>query len=275
MTFIICEAAATHDGSLEKALQLVEWSAEIGASACKFQWLSSPERLAERRNAHDYLNAYRLLAFPRAWFRVLERRCAELRIEFMCTTYLPEDIHVVAPFVKRFKVSGFEAEDRHFVGLHGTWPDKALCISAARGAFLSVSIEHWRRVVNVNNGGGPTCTVFHCVSAYPCPSDELNLRRLHPRWSRADHLQPRGFSDHSRHPWAGALAVAAGAVAVEFHMRLNDTSEKNADFAVARSPEEARAYVANIREADAMLGRGDNNAMPSEAPWAKYAVRGT
>lgn len=45
-----------------------------------------------------------------------------------------------------------------------------------------------------------------------------------------------------------------------------------ADYAVARSPAEAREYVEHIRLAEAMLGSGERQAMPCEQPYLRYRV---
>src|SRR3990167_9029838 len=92
-TFVVAEVAATHGGSLDAALRLVGLAREVGADAVKFQWLSDPERLVERRRAPVYLEQYRRLVFPREWFPTLKERAGAAGVEFMCTAYLPEDVH--------------------------------------------------------------------------------------------------------------------------------------------------------------------------------------
>ena len=271
-TFVIAEAAATHDGDFVKATALIARAVRIGADAIKFQWCSSPARLCERRHVPEYLGAYRLLAFPHAWFGDLAETCERVGIEFMCTVYLPEDIAVVAPHVKRFKVSSFEATDTYFVALHGEWPDIALIVSAGMSANVEPSLNGYYNIVATHGIGirNPVA-VLHCVSAYPCPAEQIGLAAIrHESWGG-----PRltGLSDHTRHPWTGALAVAAGAKIVEFHIRLDDTDPSNSDYAVARSPEEARVYVENIRTAEAMLGDGLRGIQPCEEPMLRYRVR--
>lgn len=245
-TFVIAEAAATHDGNLVKACQLIDLAAAIGADAVKFQWLSSAERLCERRRAPEYLASYRLLEFPVWWFQELADVCEKHQIEFMCTAYLPEDLVHVAQWVKRFKVASFEAGDREFVDAHRKY-GKPIIVSSGMGG------PHY----DLDN--------LHCISAYPAPTDQMNLRRI----SRGGYV---GLSDHSLHPWVGALAVAAGARIVEFHVRLWDTSPDNADYRVARNPDEAIAYVQNIRLAELAMGKGDREAQECEKPMMRYRV---
>ena len=281
-TLIIAEAAATHDGDLEQALCLVNLAANVGASAVKFQWLSSPERLAERRHAPEYLDAYRLLAFPCEWFPVLRDHAKALGLEFLCTSYLPEDVPVVAEYVDRFKVSSFEAMDAEFVAMHARWPRTPLVISAGMGADVEPALAVYRALRDALSGervGWPQPDILACTSAYPCPGEAACLARLHPVTSPypESDIWPSsytGYSDHTRHPWTGAMAVAAGARIIEFHVRLDDTSPTNADYAVARTPDEACEYVRHIREAEAMLGSGENRIQPSESAMLRYRVGG-
>ena len=84
-TFIIAEAAGTHGGSIWDALRLVHAAAQARANACKFQWVSNPERLCERRNAKDYKGAYNLISFPLSWHNTLQRDC---ELHGICALYI-------------------------------------------------------------------------------------------------------------------------------------------------------------------------------------------
>lgn len=265
-TYIVGEVAACHDSSLDKAFRLIGLCAAIGCDAVKTQWLSSPDRLAERRHAPEYLAAYRTLAFPREWFPSLKRACEDRGIELIATCYLPEDLAVVAPYVKRFKIASFEATDAHFIALHAEF-GKSLIVSLGMAADPGAILNAWARA----GGKQANVTLLHCLSAYPAPAEEMNLRRLR---NLRDYRGYRiGLSDHSRHPWTGALAVAVGDVdVIEFHVRLDDTDSANADYAVARTPEESLDYVRNIRFAEQVLGSGDRRVMPSEEPYLRYRV---
>ena len=251
-TFVIAEAAACHDGSLTAAFRLIDLAADIGASACKFQWCSNPARMAQRRHVED-ASAYNLLAFPVEWHGELARHCAERGVEYMCTVFLPEDLHVIAPHVKRFKISAFESQSDML--RHALCFDLPVIVSLGMGQDAQYFC-------------GDDIRYLHCVSAYPAPVEQMNLARVRSKPARPIH----GLSDHSRHPWTGALAVAAGASIVEFHLRLDTTWPNNPDFAVSRTPEEAADYVANIRLAELMLGTGDEGAQPCEEGNMKFRV---
>lgn len=262
-SFVIAEAGSCHDGSILKAMELVRVAKDEGASAVKFQYWSSPDRLADRRNVPErYREIYRRYRMPVEWLSMLYEQCDGIGIEFMCTTYLPEDIEVVAPFVKRFKIASFEAGDAAFVDAHPT--DRHALISLGMSDGIPAHIIHH-----------PGARLLHCVSAYPAPVSAMNLRVLRWQIGHAHGLKRlfSGLSDHSRHPFMGALAVAAGAEIIEAHLRLEDTDPQNPDYATAFTPTEFADYVQAIRFAEIALGDGEKRVQSCELPMTAYKVR--
>ncbi len=234
-------------------MRLVKLAADTGWDACKFQWWSNSERLAERRQAQEYLPVYQKYRMPREWLDILAATCREAGIEFMCTVYLPEDIPVIAPYVERFKVASFEATDIAFVGA---------ILREQRETIISIGMAQ-RVPANTKLQFVPTGRFLQCTSAYPCPPHDLNLRVI---------TQLDGLSDHSADPRTGGLAVACGAKIIEAHIRLGDTSPRNPDFDHSLPPGHAKRYVEFVRWAELALGDGVKRPMPSEEPMMAYRV---
>ena len=212
--FIIAEMGSTHEGSLEKAKRLIDLAYAVGANAVKGQYCSNYPQLARNRNLTKPFYDF---SVKKEWLPYLHGYCGD-RIEWMCSTYLKEDIEVVVPYVKRFKISNFESPDQSFINEHLKFGKPVL----ASGRNL------------------------YCVSLYPCPDEKAKLRKITDTFV--------GYSDHTKNPLSGALAVALGADIIEFHIRLKDTTPSCPDYEVARSPEEAHSYVKNIRQAEVLLG---------------------
>lgn len=280
--FVIAECGSCHDMSLEKAGRLIKAAADAGASAAKFQYWSSAVRMARRRHAPDYLAVYEKYQIPEAWLSVLQTCCHANDIVFMCSTYLPEDVEVVAEHVTRFKIASFEAGDIPHLVAHVPYykSGKPIYISCGLGASRSL-IANWllRDAVTVAT---PPVEFLLCVSAYPAPLVDLHLRRLHEPtfFMSGGSSEPRytGFSDHTAptNLMTGALAVAAGARVVERHIRLDDTDQSNPDAPHAMTPAMFKGYVQAIRVAEEALGSADwasSGAIPSEAPMRAYRVR--
>jgi sialic acid synthase SpsE len=258
--FVIAEAASCHDGSLDKARQLVKVAKGCGADAVKFQTFNA-DRLAARRGAADYHAIYARYAMPFPWLGALKAEADALGIEFMTTAYDMETLPLIAPYVKRFKVASFEARDHAFLAAHKRdYPDRQLYVSA--GMLTS------REARDV---GAYADVLLHCTSAYPAPVESLNLAVI-PKLRELAGASV-GYSDHSADVQTGALAVVLGAEVVEVHMRLATTDPGNADYAVSLPPLALAEYIRRLRWAERARGEPEKRVQEAEGPMLKYRVR--
>lgn len=238
--FIIAEAGSTHENSLETAFRLIKGAKECGADACKFQFWSNSKALAERRKLPKAAEKYEQYRMPMAWLVELKGKCDEVGIEFMCTTYLLEDIGTVAPYVDRFKISAYESQWHDFVDAHADF-NKQIIISQNPDAPVS-----WIGAMRVRT--------LHCISDYPTYINQLKLRKIQN--DCAD-----GLSDHTTSTISGAVAVGCGATILEKHIRPFSLHAENPDYPhslACEGPFEGRymafgQYVQNVREAELML----------------------
>ena len=260
--FVMADPGGTHGGDLDRMFQLIEAAKVCGADCIKLQWTSSPEWLAERRRAEEYVDAYRAIAFPREWLNNVAFKCRLVGIELAVTCYLPEDIHVVAPYVRRFKIASFEARDHYFRLCHREFR-KPLIVST--GGLAAEEVGAIRASRDWLGGD----SLLYCISAYPAPAEEMNLGAMIGNYG----LGYAGLSDHSMSPVVAAMAVARGAEIIEAHLRLDNCDPTNADYPHSMPPVRFSEYVATIRLAERIMGEGPKRVMPSEEPWAKYAVR--
>lgn len=251
---VIAEPGCTHEGDYAAIVRLIHATKAAGADVFKNQWMSSPKRVCERRNAHEYRAFYDWLNYPLDWHLSFRRICRELGLQYACSVYLPDDVETMAPMVDYLKISSFEAEDQGL--LAAVRPLKERVIVSLGMQDEDVTSWGWRTLPH---------HLLHCVSSYPAPISQLQLRSM-------SALGLGGLSDHSRHLLAGAVAVSLGASMVEAHIRLDDCSPKNPDYAVAFSPKEFKQYVQNIRDAEVMLGDGVKRVQPCEVSMLKYRV---
>lgn len=236
---VIAESGMTWDRDLSKAFRLIDAAKACGADVCKFQWTSSGRKIQERRQVDPkYVAIYeRGVQYPVEWLLKLKEHCDQVGIEFACTTYLIEDIAVVAPLVKRFKVSAYESKWSDFLNAQVDY-GKEMIVSINPDY---IPLERYKRAKEVR--------LLHCVSKYPAKLEELNLSSI------AEH-DLDGFSDHSAHLLSGAAAVTAGASIIESHVRLDEADPSNPDFAHSLPCDELykyHQYVSNIRTVEKML----------------------
>jgi len=123
-------------------------------------------------------------------------------------------------------------------------------------------LDEVKRAVAVHrdSGGGPLA-ILHCVSSYPAPLEQMNLRAIETL--RREFDVPIGLSDHSIGPAAAIAAVALGAVIIEKHFTV-DRALPGPDHAMSTEPEEFTELVTTLRKLAAGLGTGRKAAMPAE-----------
>jgi N,N'-diacetyllegionaminate synthase len=258
-------------------LTLIEDAKAVKADAVKFQWTSNAAAMALRRGSakrDGYDAIYRQqLQWPHEWHEELALHCEAADLDYLCTVYLKEDIGVVAPHVKKFKVSSFEAQDFDFFLAHSEWASPSQPVLISTGMCSTFDINRLRLHCLTAQGLVNSVKLLHCVSAYPTPFNELNLSVL--RGPKTTDGSLVGFSDHSDPTLThtGALAVAAGAEIVEAHLRNDDTNPDNPDYDHAMTTAQFLSYVAQIRMVEVALGSGFKGRQPCEEPMIKYRVQ--
>lgn len=136
-----------------------------------------------------------------------------------------------------------------------------LVVLLSTGMSTLEQIDHANEILD---GDADSLVLLHCVSAYPAPPREMNLRVLKAMKARYGH--PVGLSDHSLNPTvAPTAAVALGAILVEKHLTLS-RDQKGPDHAYALGPAGFADMVSAVRACDRMLGSGKKRVMPSEDP---------
>lgn len=241
-TFVIAEASVNHNGSITEAVSLIAEAKRAGADAVKFQ-------LFRNRPEIEHLR------LPEPEIKYLAKFCGELGIEFMCTPFYLDAVAVIDPLVKRHKVaSGFLTDKAMLDAVFACGKPVIVSTGMANGPTW------WKALGERSNASR-----LHCVSAYPCPDDEANLRAIN---ELPGHWIPRGYSDHTTGTVACVAAVALGATIIEKHITLDKNAE-GPDHACSAEPEEFAEMVRQIRRVEVMLGDGVKRIMPSEAECAK------
>lgn len=276
---VMAEVGSTHCGDPKKMAWLVRECAKAGADVVKFQWLGSATRLAQRRRAPEYEDAYKLIEFDPTLLAEIQRWCVSAGVTFGCSVYLEKDVERVAEHVDVLKVSSFEAGDLDFVScavfaaktrdipvvisLGGRSQEQAIAIYNDLARRFAQFTWYWPSKVKF----------LHCVSAYPCEIDDLNLHILREATVRDQQLYA-GLSDHTRSVHTGGWAVAAGASILEKHVRHSRTPDTNADYRVSLSMKDFARYVQMAKWAARAMGKSgkERTVAESEEPYVRYQV---
>lgn len=259
--FIIAEAGVNHNGSLEKALELIDLAADIGADAVKFQTFKAEQVVVETGEMADYQkknmgvvksqrDMLRELELPESFYPPLIERCRQKSILFLSTPHggiesvrFLESLNTAAYKVGSGDLTNYLLLD----ALAST--SKPIILSTGMGTLEEVK----NTVEFIKSKGNDQIIVLHCTSNYPCPAKDVNMAAMKTLMRELD--TPVGYSDHTEGIEAAIMATALGQALYEFHFTL-DKSLPGPDHIASSSPEEARERINAIRKTFIMMGRG-------------------
>lgn len=268
--FIIAEAGVNHNGSLELAMKLIDAAKASGADAVKFQTFRS-DRLAARSapKAHyqertteeaesQFAMLERLQLDADAHHRLIEH-CREAGIQFLSSPFDQGSADLLASMdIPVYKVPSGEITNLPFLE-HLARKNRPMILSTGMSTLEEVE----EAVRTIRAAGVTELTLLHCVTEYPAPYAEINLRAMQTLKS-AFNL-PVGYSDHTPGIEIAIAAVAMGAVVIEKHFTL-DRSLPGPDHAASLEPAELKQMVAAIRHVESALGSGVKAPAPCELP---------
>lgn len=265
---VIAEIGVNHDGSLERALELVDLACRAGASAVKFQTfraeeLASPgaSRVAYQREGDDgsssQLEMLRRLELSAEDFRAIARHCERRGVEFLSTPFDRSSVHfLVGLGVRRIKIGSGDLNNLPLLEEIG---GLGLPVILSTGMAHDEEIEE--ALVTLDRAGAAEVVLLHCISRYPTPLADLNLSRI--SWLASRFGRRVGFSDHSRGAGAAGIARSLGATIIEKH--FTDSNDlPGPDHAASADPETFREVVDAVRRAELMLGDGSRTLHPDE-----------
>ena len=269
-TFIIAEAGVNHNGSVEMALQLVDAAKASGADAVKFQ--SFRADLLATASAHKAAYQERLVAASETQYQMLQRlqldaeahmrimqHSNKIGIEFLSSPFDLESADLLETMNLRvFKIPSGEITNIPFLK-HLARKGKPLILST--GMSTLGEVEHAVQVIR--SSGSVPLTLLHCVTEYPTPFEQVNLRAMQTL-KQAFGL-PVGYSDHTPGIEIAVAAVALGAVVIEKHFTL-DRSLPGPDHAASLEPDELKGMVDAIRHVEHALGNGIKAPAACELP---------
>jgi sialic acid synthase SpsE len=265
-TLVVAEIGVNHDGSVQKALELVSAAAACGADAVKVQvfrantLMHASSSLAEYQkqrvkaeNPIDMLRKYELASGD---IRRVVQRVRELNMIPLATPFSSQDLEVVDGLrLPAIKIASPDLVNRPL--LEGAAALR-LPLLISTGA---ASMEEVQTSVCWLREWGCTYALLHCVSAYPTPLESAHLCWIGELARQFECAA--GYSDHTTDVLSGALAVAAGACIIEKHLTY-DRSAKGPDHAASADPQQLERYIKRIREAETLCGSPGKTVLPIE-----------
>jgi N,N'-diacetyllegionaminate synthase len=260
--FAIAEIGLNHGGSFARACEMVDAAARAGASAIKLQSIVADQLVSDdARLGHvgtaSLRSFFRTLELDWEAHRALVERAHQQGLVAMTTPFAVSD-------VPRLAEMGFDA----FKVASGDLTYGALvCAVASTGrpmvlsSGMSTIADVARAMALATRAGASQLAVLHCVSAYPTPVADENLRAIVTL--RQACGVPVGLSDHGRGLASAIAAVALGATLYERHLVLPGDAHA-VDQAVSSTPGELAAIVAAMEDTRVALGDGVKVCRPAE-----------
>lgn len=248
--YIIAELGVNHDGSAQRALELVRLAAEAGADAVKFQYfeadrlMSRAAKLAAYQKAageSDPVEMLRRLELPLEAMQPCVTLAHDLGIHAIVTVFSVE----LVPLAERLAWDAYKSASPDLINR------PLLEAMAATGKPLIVStgastLEECLRAARWLETAEDRLALLHCVSCYPTPPEQANpfgvqvLREVFPG--------PVGYSDHTTRIEFGRFMTGCGAVILEKHF-TDDTARAGPDHAASLAPGDFARYAALARKA--------------------------
>ncbi|WP_433828174.1 pseudaminic acid synthase [Actinoplanes sp. CA-015351] len=258
--YIVAEMSGNHNGSLDRALQLVDAAADAGADAIKIQTYTADTLTVDVKHPRfqlskghelwggEYLyDLYTRAHTPWDWHGPIFDRARERGIAAFSSPFDPTAVDLLEKLdAPMYKIASSEITDLPLI---------RLAASTGKPIIISTGMANLREItsaVDAAKGAGATdITVLSCTASYPTPPEFTNLRRI-PVLAEALQL-PIGLSDHTLGIGVPIAAVAFGAVLIEKHVTLS-RSDGGVDSAFSLEPAELASLVVESERAWQSLG---------------------
>ncbi len=270
--FIIAELSGNHDGSLDRALAIVDAVADSGAHALKLQTYTAETmtiELSEREFVIDnpsspwvgrnLYSLYEQAHTPWEWHEALFRRARERGLAAFSTPFDDTAVDFLETLdVPAYKIASFENTDLDLIARVAR-TGKPLIISTGLATLAEVA----QAVQTARASGCRSLALLKCTSSYPASPASSNLRTI--PYLRELFDCEVGLSDHTLGTAVAIASVAQGAAIIEKHVTLSRKDE-SVDSAFSLEPAELAQLVEGTRMAWEALGTVQTAPTSEELP---------
>src|SRR5258706_52706 len=265
-TVVIAELGVNHDGSVTRALELVEHAKKAGADAVKLQIFKARRLMhptaafaqyqterCDDRNPAEMLEKYELRDGE---IENIVNAIRGVGLIPLATPFSLDDVDLIADLnLPVIKIASPDVVN---------YPLLKKCAALGRPMLISTGATTMQELGETTlwlREWESEFALLHCVSSYPTPPEEAHLVWIRQLIQRFE--VPVGYSDHTTELLAGALAVAAGARIIEKHLTY-DCDALGPDHGASANPHQFTKYVAGIRLAEKLRGSGGKRLLHIE-----------
>lgn len=256
--YVICELSGNHNGLLDRALNMIDAAAETGCDAIKLQTYTQDTLtidcdrpdfrisggLWDGRTLYDL---YQEAHTPFEWHKAIFKRAAEHGVTIFSTPFDETAVDLLDDLgAPAFKIASFEVVDLPLIA-YVAQKGKPMIISTGLANMAEIEAA----VRTAQDHGCRDLVLLHCISSYPAPSDQSNLRTM-PHLARTFGAVP-GLSDHTHGTATSVASIALGGAVIEKHFTLA-RADGGPDAAFSLEPFEFKALCEDCRNAWLSLG---------------------
>ncbi|PTP53367.1 pseudaminic acid synthase [Vibrio splendidus] len=272
--YIIAELSANHNGDINRAYQIMEEAKKAGADAIKLQSYThetitmdcDSEEFQIRGGLWDGQTLYELYKgahMPWEWHELLFAKAKELDITIFSSPFdftavdLLEELNAPA-----YKIASFELIDLPLIArVAKTGKPMIMSTGMANKEEIQEAVDCAR------SNGCEQLIVLHCVSGYPAPAEQYNLRTIADISERYDVLS--GLSDHTIDNATAVASVVLGACLIEKHVTM-DRNGGGADDSFSLEPKELAQLCKDSKTAWQSLGHVNYERTEAEKGNVKF-----
>lgn len=278
--YIIAEAGVNHNGSLERAKELIVKAAEAGATAIKFQTYKAEKLVTktaprfwdwegeEKPDGTQYESYSKLDKLPEDTYPKIIETCKKNNIEFLSTPFDDESADFLENLgIKAFKIASCDITNLPFLKHIAK---KGLPVILSTGTSTIGEIEEALDVIRGQSN--ENIILLHCILSYPTKDEDANLKMMQTMQQVFNNV-PVGLSDHSIGLAIPVAAAALGACVIEKHYTVDKSLLLSADHWLSVDPKELKTMVDYIRTVEVALGSPVKQPIKAEEQTLKYARR--
>jgi len=272
--YIIAELSANHNGDINRAFQIMEEAKKAGADAIKLQTYThetiTMDCDSEEFQIHGGLwdgqtlyELYKGAHMPWEWHKPLFEKARELGITIFSSPFDFSAVELLEELdAPAYKIASFEVIDLPLIK-RVAQTGKPMIISTG----MANQEEIAEAIKTAKDNGCQELVVLHCVSGYPAPAGQYNLRTIADIAERFDVLA--GLSDHTIDNATAVTSIALGACLIEKHVTM-DRNGGGADDSFSLEPLELQALCKDTKTAWQALGKVNYERTEAEKGNVKF-----
>lgn len=274
LPYIVAELSANHGGSIDIAKQSIKLAKESGASAVKIQTYTPDTMTIESRKSdfkiadglwegYTLYDLYKEAYTPFEWHEELFRYARECDITLFSSPFDETAIDLLQELnAPAYKIASFELVDLPLIK-RAAECGKPLLMSTG---MASISEVREALDVALNYGNGEVL-LFHCISSYPAPLRDSNLKNI--EFLKDEFSVEVGLSDHTLSNLASTVAIGLGASMIEKHFKPAETSV-GPDSSFSLTPNQLSQLVEDCNDTWNALGKKGFHRSVAEEASLKY-----